>query len=119
MSEMMNATVILCKCGKKKGLYGIRLEEKRPRQWEMNWAFAISENRARKEKYGESKIQGSFDFSPEYPGCPYCGTGGIFTCHRCQEISCWDGSDRVTCAHCGTTANIGGSISELKTGGDI
>ncbi len=119
MNERINAEVILCRCEKKKSLFGIRVEETRSRVWEMNWAFAISETRARGERYGEAKIQGSFEFGEGYPGCPYCGSGGIFTCGKCGETNCWDGAERVTCANCGHSANIGGSISELKTGGDI
>ena len=119
MNERLNAEVILCRCGQNKSVFGIRVEEKRHRVWEMNWAFALSEKRARGERYGENKVQGSFEFGDDYPGCPYCGNTGIFTCGGCKEVTCWDGSKKVTCAHCNRTIEIGGRISELKTGGDV
>ena len=119
MNNRPHAEIIICKCGKKKALFGLRAEEKQNKQWDVDWAFQISEKRAHSENYVSNKIQGSFNFTDKYPGCPYCGNSGIFSCGTCGKITCWDGSQTVTCSHCGTVSNIEGTISQLETGGDL
>ena len=119
MNDRPNAQVVMAKCSKKRLSYGMRVEEKERKTWHVTWAFPISDKRARAEKYENTKIEGSFVLDNTYKGCPYCGMSGFFSCYKCGKISCWDGAQTVTCAHCDTVSDIGGTISELDVGGDL
>lgn len=119
MSNCPHVEIIICKCGKNRSLYGLRTEEKQPKKWDVNWAFPISEKRAQSEKYERNKIQGEFNFTDEYPGCPYCRNNNCFSCGSCGKLTCWGGAQIVTCAHCNTVCNIEGIILQLETGGDL
>jgi hypothetical protein len=83
----VNAKVVLCKCPKSKGLFGIRVEE-RENDWVRTWAFKIDENKAKRERFEETKITGSMTPTPEYPGCPYCGSVSVARC-SCGKLFCW------------------------------
>jgi len=75
----MNASVVLSKCPRSNALYGMRIEE-RYNDWVRTWAFKISEQKAKHEGYEKTKKSGSLSPTPEYPGCPYCGSRkSIFT----------------------------------------
>ena len=107
----MAASVILAKCVKTGRTYGIRVE-KRENDWVRTWAFAIDEAKAKREGFDKNKIKGSLDATPEYPGCPFCGTNGFIQCgFPCDKLSCYDGGKTegksVTlfrCPWCGKTA---------------
>lgn len=118
MAKIPHAEIVICRCGKTKTLFAIRAEEKSNQKWDVDWAFPITEKRAKSEKYIGNTIEGSFIFTEMYPGCPTCGNSGIFSCGTCGKITCWDGSKQVICAHCGASSIIMGTISQLETGGD-
>lgn len=119
MSNKINAEVVVCKCGKTHQLYGMRAEEKTKNQWDLTWAFPISPSRQKNEKYDGSNLQGSFNLTEEFPGCPYCGNIGFFKCGTCGKLTCWTGEKTVTCSHCGKVSQIGGTIESLSGGGDL
>ena len=116
---MIRAEIVVCRCGRNRAMFGIRAEEKQGNRWDVNWAFPLSENRAKAENYVATKINGSFNFTEKYPGCPHCGNTGIFKCNGCGAVTCWDcESNHVVCSGCGSTLTLSGTISELTTGGD-
>lgn len=48
---------------------------------------------------------------PQYK-CPWCGDTDFVRCGRCHNLTCHDaGSKDFTCAHCGNTGKITGTIS--------
>lgn len=115
---MINVVIVMARCTRGKQSFGIRLEEKTPRQWVADWAFPIKETLASKEGYGRSEISGGFMLDGTYPGCPYCKATGFFKC-GCGKVACWDGErTTVTCPWCGSTSSIGGQIEGLTAGGD-
>lgn len=115
---MINVVIVMARCSRDKLSFGIRLEEKSPRQWTADWAFAVKETLAKKEGYGRNEIRGAFLLDGAYPGCPYCKVKGFVKC-GCGKVACWD-SERttVTCPWCGDTSAIGGQIEGLAAGGD-
>src|SRR4051812_14852524 len=73
MSPMQrNVVIIMCRCTRSKGGFGVRMERHAADQWIATWAFAIKDNVAKKEGYDQSQIRGSFAFESAYPGCPHC-----------------------------------------------
>ena len=98
---MMEATVILAKCPKKKLMYGMRTQKMSDGDWWRTWAFPIDERRANNEGYDAAKIQGNLYQTEGYPGCPYCGTFQFVQCGSCHRISCWNGETRLKCGWCG------------------
>ena len=118
MSELPNVVVVMARCNRSRQSFGIRLEEKARGRWIANWAFAIREETAAKEGYGQSEITGVFGFDSAYPGCPHCHAPSIFQC-VCGKVACWDGESRVvTCPWCGTTVELREPIESLTVGGD-
>ena len=82
----MAASVILSKCVDGR-TFGVRIE-KRENDWVRTWAFPIDEGKAKREGFDRTKIKGSLDATPEYPGCPYCGTETFVQC-TCKKIGCY------------------------------
>ncbi len=117
--DKVNAEIIVGKCGTSKKLFGIRAEETQHKKWGIDWAFALSEGRARSEGYEGRKIEGSFYLTDKYPGCPYCGKGSFFLCGHCGKVTCWQDEKSAACAHCGKVSNISGEISQIDTAGDV
>jgi len=112
-----NAAVVMFKCTRefKNKAFGVRFQETSEGRWERTWAFKLSENSAKREKYDRVRLKGSIGDRDDYPGCPYCGTRNYFLCDGCGGLNCWDGSRRVTCAHCRKSGEITeGVIDEIK-----
>ena len=87
MKETMNqATVVMAKCRRSNQPYGIRMEKKRDGVWYCTWAFKLSERAAANEGYGGTLVSGRVDLDAEYPGCPYCGAMGWFSCENSLVI---------------------------------
>lgn len=115
MPELPNVVIVLARCARSAGLFGMRFEEKMKRQWLADWAFAIKERTARREGYDRAQITGYISLAPDYPGCPYCGAKSFFKCGTCEHVVCWDGDSRkVTCSWCGSTGVLGGSLESLS-----
>lgn len=68
----LNALVGIAKCPNTKGLYGVRIEERRGKMV-ATWAFPIKPEIARKEGYKEQAFPASLIYDSAYPVCPYCG----------------------------------------------
>jgi transcription elongation factor Elf1 len=69
--------------------------------WVRTWAFKISERKATHEGYEKAKSSGSMQPTPEYPGCPYCGSMDIAQC-ACGKLFCWtDETNTAVCPWCG------------------
>ena len=100
----MEARVILSRCLNDKKLFGVRVE-KRKNDWVRTWAFKISEQIAKNEKYGSEKINGSFNEADDFAGCPYCGARSFVLC-TCGKMSCWNGQNQITCPWCGKSSSV-------------
>lgn len=120
MSSMPNVTIIMVLCHITRQPYGVRLEEISHGVWMGDWAFAINENRAKREGYDRSEIRGTFGFTEKYPGCPYCRATGLVRCGRCGQLTCWNSESSIsTCAKCGQRGVVSGNIDHLTAGGDV
>ena len=116
----MNATVILQKCGRTGKTFGIRVQQMDDGEWYRTWAFPIDEARAGREGYSGTKINSILPETPEYPGCPYCGSKGFFYDYNCGKISCYYGETHVTCPWCGGDYDVGPVDRKLDfSGGDL
>ncbi len=118
----MRATVILQKCAYTRKTFGIRVQEMEDGEWYKTWAFPIDEASANREGYDKTRINSMLPALPDYPGCPYCGSKGIFYDHNCGgRISCYNGEEAVTCPWCNVTYNELGAMTEkaIFTGGDM
>ncbi len=105
------AVVVMARCSRSKQPFAITMERKSDGAWHCLWAFRLSEKAARAEGYSNEKVSGRMATDPEYPGCPYCGAGGWFSCD-CGKLTCYDGeSSVVTCAWCEST----GKLSQVET----
>ena len=115
----MTANVILAKCSKHNKSFGVRVE-KRENDWVRTWAFPIDEAKAKREGFHKTKIKGSLDDTPEYPGCPHCGCHNLLQCYTCNNMICWNGeSTSVYCHHCNTQINDIETVEsfDVKSGG--
>jgi len=101
MKEISQATVVMARCRRSKRSYGIRLEKRADGVWYCTWAFPLGEKAASNEGYGGTLVSGRVAVDPEYPGCPYCGAMGWFSCGSCGKLTCNDGETHVTCGWCG------------------
>ena len=82
----MNASVVLIRCPRNKGVFGARTQQMNDGDWWRTWAFAIDENRAKREGYDLEKVKGNLYCTDEYPGCPYCGTKSFVQCNKCVDF---------------------------------
>ncbi|MGN0978148.1 MAG: TerY-C metal binding domain-containing protein [Faecousia sp.] len=96
----MEAVILLQRCNQTGRIFGNRVE-KRGDDWYKTWAFPISEQQAKKERYDQDTIYGLLYTAEEYPGCPYCGTKSSVIC-SCGKLSCWHGETEMPCNWCNT-----------------
>ena len=114
------AVITLARCAKSKDFYGIRFEEIQSGIWNGTWAFKITQYTAKKEGFDKGKIAGTIKWDDHFPGCPYCGSGGVFTCGKCHETSCWDGRSEIVCPWCYSRERIIVTNKlQFKTGRDL
>lgn len=117
MSELGEAVIVLCKCGKHHKTYGIRAEKRGRNSWVWTWAFPIKESSAKREGYDKSSIKGTIVYADEYPGCPYCGSKSFTVC-SCGHLSCTIVKDGIfTCEWCGIQGTIGDYNGESISAG--
>lgn len=65
------------------------------------------------------EVQGSFELSSDYQGCPGCHADGFVRCGRCAELGCYDTSwPQFQCASCGNSGEVSGTIANLRTSSD-
>jgi hypothetical protein len=113
-----NVVVVMAKCCKTRGGFGIRFERISPRQWSATWAFALKEGAAEREGYDRTEVTGAFVFDPLFPGCPHCRSRSFFRC-GCGRVSCWSGDGKtVVCPWCSAAGEVSGEVSRLSAGGD-
>ena len=117
-SNEREATVVVAKCTHSKQAFGIRMEKKNE-VWHCTWAFKINEKSAKNEGYDTAMVSGRVEMDAEYPGCPYCGTMGWFSCGSCGNLTCYSGETNVvTCAWCGNQGECQEADTfDLKGGG--
>ena len=104
LSEKAFAT--LAACEKTKRFWGITVDEEGPRIYRFVWSFKIDKNKAKREGYDSTRVNGDVILDDEYPGCPYCGEKRFYVCERCGAVVCWHGSSIVTCPNCRSTGEI-------------
>lgn len=46
--------------------------------------------------------------------CPTCGNSNFVKCHRCGELTCWNGKSNFVCAVCGNSGEVKGTISDVS-----
>lgn len=97
----MEANILIVKCPRSKGIFGVRIQKMEDGDWWRTWAFKIRDHQARDEGYMETQVMGNLNAVEEYPGCPYCGTKGFVQCGRCKKISCWKNETSMVCPWCG------------------
>ncbi len=102
---ILDAAVILFKCGKTHKTYGVTVEKQADGDWKRAWAFPINEETAHEEGYDRTQANGTLSELPGYPGCPYCGTHQFVRCH-CGKFGCYHGEKQYTCLWCGKTAGV-------------
>ncbi len=106
MYSNIEAQVALAKCREGKRIYGVRFE-KTSLGWKYNWAFELSDKRAKSEQYDNTKIKGTIYPDPEYPGCPYCGGHSFVVCMNCGKLNCNNSDDKIfTCEWCGAKGEL-------------
>jgi hypothetical protein rflaF_15811 len=99
---VVEASVIVMKCGITKKLSGVRVQKMEDGDWYRTWAFPLKEKTASREGYSQTQIHGSLRKTDDYPGCPHCGSKGFYLCYKCNKVVCWNGIDsNGVCPWCG------------------
>lgn len=107
MPHELNVVIIIAQCSRSGHRMGIRLEEKSRKLWVADWAFKVKESIASKEGYDKTRVDGQFEFSIDFPGCPYCESHSFVLCD-CQNLLCYESSNRLfKCPKCGLAGTIG------------
>lgn len=117
----MKASVILIRCPKSKAVFGARTQQMSDGDWWRTWAFAIDENRARREGYDQEPVKGNLYCTDEYPGCPYCETKSFVQCNKCGKLNCWNGETVLDCQWCENHMDniVEATDKFIVSGGDI
>lgn len=120
MTNGIEATVALCKCGKVHKAYGVRFEKAGKKYWKYTWAFSIKESAAKHEGYDETTIIGTIEPTEDYPGCPYCAATTFVICGTCGKLNCYNGSRVFSCGWCGVHGVVswGYDGSGIRSSGD-
>ena len=115
---MKEAVVVLSKCPQAHRIYGIRAEKAAQNHWRLTWAFPVKELSAKRESYDRASISGQMEWGPKYPGCPYCGTGGLIIC-SCGHVYCSNVREDGTsiCPWCERGGRITSGGGEGRSGG--
>ena len=45
--------------------------------------------------------------------CPVCGNKDIVRCGKCRRITCYDGKGYFTCAYCGNSGKVSGTMDSI------
>ena len=90
--------------------------------WKYDWAFELSDSRAKSEGYGNTKLQGNIYPDKEYPGCPYCKAMAFVVCGGCGRLNCKTGDESkiFTCNWCGGQGELEAYDGEgITSSGDV
>lgn len=112
------AAIVTARCQSDRSMFGMRMEETGDGRWMATWAFAIPAERAAREGYTETRLDGTFDIVEEYPGCPGCANRSFAKCGACSELGCSTGTGFWTCPHCGVGGTLNGYITSLSSNAD-
>ena len=74
--------------------------------WIRTWAFPIRESDASEEGFDQIQLNGTFNETEDYPGCPYCEGKGFIVCGKCKKISCYHGEEISQCQWCGNSSRV-------------
>ena len=119
MADSPKVLIVLGRCQQRKDLFGMRVEMLEHGRWAANWAFAIREQAAHRERYDSNTITGSIEIAAAYPGCPTCEAKSFFACGACKKVGCWDRQAlSVACPWCDHRAELGGLLTKLQATGD-
>jgi hypothetical protein len=116
----MRAEILTVRCRQDAGLFGLRTEQ-RPDSWHVTWSFVINESSVRREKYGDTVINGTIQIDPGFPLCPRCGADTFVQCGTCEQLSCWmRGEPQWYCkwAPCTAFGTPSGQIQSVAARGD-
>jgi hypothetical protein len=59
---------------------------------------------------------GRFGRSPDYPGCPSCGSDSYVRCGRCSELGCWDETwPGFLCPTCGNNGPVSTGLDAVSS----
>lgn len=50
--------------------------------------------------------------------CPVCGNKDIVRCGKCRRITCYDGKGNFTCAYCGNSGKVSGTMNSIDAYGN-
>lgn len=115
----MEAAVLLAKCIKRRGVYGIRTQKLEDGDWWRTWAFPVDEQKAQQKGYDKTAVRGNLYNTKDYPGCPYCGSINLIQCDKCKKLACWNGEQHLSCPWCGHEMENFVSSEVSVSGGDI
>jgi hypothetical protein len=118
MSKLSDrAFAVMAVCPKANKHYGITVDYLAEDSFRFVWAFKVDPEKAHREGYDTTNVNGTVTLDDEYPGCPYCKSHQFIFC-TCGAIICWNGEEKVTCPKCGFTGEITTVSSvNLKGGG--
>lgn len=115
----MEAAVLLAKCRKRNGIYGMRTQKMEDGDWWRTWAFPVDENKANEKGYAVTEVHGNLYNTKQYPGCPYCGSVNLVQCDKCKKLSCWNGENHLACPWCGNEMKDLVTSEVSVSGGDL
>jgi hypothetical protein len=116
--DTRRAVIVTARCMADRSLFGMRMEQAARGLWMATWAFSIPPDRAAREGYTETRVDGSFGMAEGYPGCPGCANRSFAQCNLCSGLGCSTGQGYWTCPHCGVGGPLEGSITSLSSSAD-
>lgn len=120
MQDRPHVVILTARCRSNRQLFGVRFEEDPllTGRWRADWAFDLKEDRAKREGYDKTTLEGSFDYQKDYPGCPHCFSRRLVKC-SCGKVFCYDGKGgQLTCPWCGATGRVTGVASKVDVDRD-
>lgn len=119
-SRSVRAEILTARCRRDAGLFGLRTEL-RSGSWHVTWSFVIDERSVRREKYGDTIIEGAIYVDSGFPCCVRCGADSFVQCGMCQQLSCWTRGEPIwSCKWepCTMTGTPDGQITSVAARGD-
>lgn len=108
---------VVARCEKCKKAFSIQLEPRPEGGYNMTATRPLIGDGSQAGGHGRS-IEIKSLYSSSLYHCSFCGNRSIMRCASCGNLTCLtDGKKEETCAWCGRTGKIGGSIRELSVTG--
>jgi hypothetical protein len=119
MTTYADVAIVIARCIGTKAQFGMRWQTEDTTAWLLTWAFRIGESASTREGYAVRQISGALAIDSAYPGCPDCKARSFFVCGGCRHLTCRTGTSRtVTCAWCGQSGELFGTVSGLQASQD-